>query len=176
MGWLGFLWKFGSKRKSFAQHAPRAQWHRQPEALARGYPVLSSPVHWTFVRPVLSGCRRVPSTLSILPTPNCHWAEPPGPGQVFGGRRLRRVSPTNAQPTTHLLFTTVLHHQPVDHRVAMSANSTGFLGATLRHMQEGGRMQTVSPEQALVVVCRKESETETSRRVSRGRYRLPHWA
>lgn len=113
---------------------------------------------------------------SQLPTPNCHWAEPPGPGQVFGGRRLRRVSPTNAQPTTHLLFTTVLHHQPVDHRVAMSANSTGFLGATLRHLQEGGRMQTVSLEQALVVVCRKESETETSRRVSRGRYRLPHWA
>lgn len=41
----------------------------------------SCPVHWTFVRPVLSGCRRVPSTLSVLSTPNGHWAEPPAPGQ-----------------------------------------------------------------------------------------------
>lgn len=36
----------------------------------------SCPVHSTFVRPVLSGRRRVPSTLSVLSTPNGQWTRP----------------------------------------------------------------------------------------------------
>jgi hypothetical protein len=171
MGWLGFLWKFGSKRKSFAQHAPSgtASLRLSPGGILLGYRG-HGPARLVWVP---SGSLYIWTTIC---TPNCHWAG--------GRRRLRRVPPTNARPTSHLLFTTVLHLSPTSRsprcHVAVSAHSTGFLGATLWQLQEGERMQTVSPAQALCEVRRKEAETEASRRVSRvkmnGRYRLPHWA
>lgn len=133
----------------------------------------SCPVHSTFVRPVLSGRRRVPSTLSVLPTPNGHWTGPNPRASLWGTAVEACVanqcaanqpslvyncaaSPTSRSPRCHVCQP---HRLP---RCNAAATARGGAHADC--------------------VCRKESETETSRRVSRvnlemeGRYRLPHWA
>ena len=75
MGWLGFLWKFESKRKSFAQHAPVAP---PPEALAG---------------PGVSCTRSWSSSLTAALVPSTRSRPEPG----GSGRRLRRVA--NQCPT-----------------------------------------------------------------------------
>lgn len=122
----------------------------------------SCPVHWTFVRPVLSGCRRVPSTLSVLSTPNGHWAEPPGPGQSLWWTAVEACV-ANQCTANHpsLVYNCAASPTSRSSRLPCLLNPTGFLGATLRHLQEGERMQTVfagkSQKQKPAVGCQEST-------------------
>lgn len=137
----------------------------------------SCPVHSTFVRPVLSGRRRVPSTLSVLSQLPTATGLGRTPGRVFRGRRLSRVSSTNARPTSHHLFTTVLHHQPVDHRCHV-CQPHRLPRCNAAATARGGAHADCEKADAE----KSHIQTPPSRRVSRvnlemeGRYRLPHWA